>query len=210
MMIFQKIKNQKIREASSTKMSDIQSPDVIFFPYATGFKRLNIVGSVHDIPFFETRIGRCKIHEYSSSPTLMKPTFERVRAHGRLKPWNCQSCAYRVHWNELDSQFIVMTNIAIMSVSLLIMIFSINWRTWKHPVHEDRSRRGVSISSLMKMWHVICFLTDVVQVCAMTRWSITWYVSWFIVCTRRMHSSIENDDALQLLFHCKKSVNDRS
>ena len=78
----------------------------------------------------------------------------------------------------------ILKNIAIMTVSLLNMIPSVNWRTWKHSVHEDRSRRVGSISSLMKMWHVICVLTDVVQVYTMTTWSVTWYMSWFIVCTR--------------------------
>ena len=54
--------------------------------------------------------------------------------------------------------------------------------------------------------HVICSLTDVVQVYTMTTWSVAGYTSWY----HRLHSlstsTCDDDDRIQLFFDCKKCV----
>ena len=80
-------------------MSDIQSSLVIFLTYATGFKRLNIVGSAHDIPFFETRKKSLQgtqvselsdtygayVLECSSARTLETMNLSELRVQSSLK-----------------------------------------------------------------------------------------------------------------------------
>ena len=82
-MILEKQKLKRIRVVSSTFLSMIQSSDVIFFTCAVGFKLLNIVGSVREIPFFESKKEvdprYMSIRALRHSWCLRPGTFGRIR-----------------------------------------------------------------------------------------------------------------------------------